>query len=216
MTDTVAVLGSGDVGQRLATGFAKKGHKVMMGTRDPRKEDVQAWLKEAGPNASAGTNAEAAKFGEVVVLATNWAGTENALRLAGAENLRGKLLLDVTNPLDFSSGGPALALGHKDSGGEQVQRWVPEAKVVKTLNMVTNAHMVDPDVPGGNPTILYCGDDAAAKAKALAILRELGHEDPADFGGIEAARHLEALAMVWIVYGVRTNHWAHAIRIVNR
>src|SRR5581483_6850111 len=135
----IGVIGSGDVGKRLATGFAKLGHPVMMGTREPKREDVVAWAKESG--AKAGTNAEAAAFGEVLVLATAWEGTRKALEIAGLQNLKGKLLLDVTNPLAFVEEGkpPVLAVSGSDSAGESVARWAPGAKVVKTLNMVNNA-----------------------------------------------------------------------------
>ncbi|MEA3198904.1 MAG: 8-hydroxy-5-deazaflavin:NADPH oxidoreductase [Thermoplasmata archaeon] len=209
----IGVIGSGDVGKQLAGAFAKLGHPVTMGTREPGREDVVAWTKETG--AKAGTNAEAATFGEVVVLATDWSGTENAVRLAGPERLRGKLLIDVTNPLTYREGGlpPLLAVSGNDSAGERVQRWAPGAKVVKTLNVVSHAQMDDPGA-FGDPTMFVAGDDEAAKRRAEELLRELGWRDIIDLGGIEAARLLEAIALVWIVHGFRTGKWTHALKMI--
>jgi 8-hydroxy-5-deazaflavin:NADPH oxidoreductase len=128
----IGILGTGDVGQALGTGFANLGHQVMMGSRDAGNAKMKAWISSAGKNAAGGTFAEAARFGELVVLATLWSGTESALKLAEPRNLAGKVVIDATNPLVFAPGKPpALALGHTDSGGEQVQRWLPDARVVK-------------------------------------------------------------------------------------
>ena len=166
----VGVLGTGDVGRALGRGFVSRGHEVMMGSRDPSSEKVREWVAKQGSRASSGTNAEAATFGELIVLATKWTGTENALRLAGEENLRGKVLIDATNPLHVEPGKPpSLALGHTDSGGEQVQRWAPGARVVKAFNIVGNPHMVDPVFPEGQPDMFICGNDADAKAKVTEI-----------------------------------------------
>ena len=134
------MLGSGVVGQALGRGLAALGHEVTMGTREPAGDKTRAGVEQAGGTASAGTFAEPATFAEIAFLATLWSGTESALRLAGATNLAGKVVVDATNPLDFGSGvPPRLALGHTDSGGEQVQRWLPEARVVKAFNIVGNA-----------------------------------------------------------------------------
>lgn len=213
------MLGTGDVGQRLASGFLSKGYPVTMGTRTPDKEDVRSWLKGAGPGAAVQPLPMAAKTGDVIVLATAWHGTENALTLAGHENLRGKLLLDVTNPLAHGPDGPTLALGHTDSGGEQVQRWAPGARVVKALNVVTNAMMVDPPrLDGHTPDMPYCGDDEAAKREARALLRDLGWPDASllDYGPLRQARLLEPLAMLWIAYGIQNDHWTHAWKLLGR
>ncbi|HCS47087.1 MAG TPA: hypothetical protein DIW61_02040, partial [Candidatus Aminicenantes bacterium] len=117
----IGVLGTGDVGRVLGAGFAALGHEVMIGSRNPQQEKVREWLKKTGPKTSAGTFAEAAAFGEIAVLAILWTGTENAIKLAGPQNLAGKVLIDVTNPLDFSAGAPGLAVGHTDSAGERVR-----------------------------------------------------------------------------------------------
>src|SRR5690348_10680123 len=121
----IGVLGTGDVGRVLGSAFARLGHDVKIGSREPRSDKLRVWLEQTGPNATSGTFAEAAAFGEVVVLATLWSGTQSALGLAGPDQLSGKVVIDATNPLDFSQGAPRLALGHTDSGGEQVQRWLP-------------------------------------------------------------------------------------------
>lgn len=210
----IGVIGSGDVGKRLAGAFAKLGHPVTMGTREPQREDVQAWVKETGHGVKAGTNQEAARFGEIVVLATDWSGTENALRLAGPSNLQGKVLLDVTNPLTYRDGAPPLlAVSGEDSAGERVQRWAPGAKAVKSLNVVNNAQMVDPGAFGG-PTMFLCGEDEDAKKAVEGLLRELGWTDVIDLGGIDASRMMEALALVWIVHGFRTGKWTHALKML--
>jgi 8-hydroxy-5-deazaflavin:NADPH oxidoreductase len=131
--------------------------------------------------------------------------------LAGA--LDGAVLVDATNPLDFSSGRPGLIVGTTDSLGERVQRAVPAARVVKAYDTVGNALVVDPDLPGGPPTMPIAGDDAAAKQPVTGLLRGTGW-DVADLGGIEASRWLEAMCMVWSVYGFATGTWTHAFRLL--
>src|SRR5215510_4991940 len=171
----IAILGTGDVGQALGHGFIRLGHEVKMGSREAGGEKARAWVAKTGKGASEGTFADAASFGEMVILATLWSGTENALRLARAENLAGKVVIDATNPLVFSPGKPpALALGHTDSGGEQVQRWLPGSRVVKCFNIVGNAHMVHPDFPGGPPDMFLCGNDPDAKQTVAGICKDFG------------------------------------------
>ena len=150
----VGIVGSGQVAQALARGFAALGHRVKLGSRTPEK--LSDFVGELGGGASAGTFAEAAEFGELGVLATLWSGTEHALELAEARRtLGGKVVIDVTNPLVFHEGGPpTLALGHTDSGGEQVQRWLPESRVVKAFTIVGNTLFFRPGGPGGPPTML--------------------------------------------------------------
>src|SRR5262249_46393346 len=123
----IGIIGSGVVGQTLGSGFAALGHDVKLGTREPWGDRAQAWASRAAAKGSAASFRDAATFAEVAVLATMWSGTENALRLAGPENFKGKVVIDATNPLAPAQGGPPrLALGHTDSGGEQVQRWLPD------------------------------------------------------------------------------------------
>ncbi len=212
----VGILGTGDVGRSLAAGFMKNGHDVKLGTRDPKSEHVLAWLKTAEPKASAGTFGEAARFGELAVLATKWTGTENAVQLAKPENLAGKVVVDVTNPLLFDgTGGPRLALGQTDSGGEQVQRWLPDSKVVKAWNMVNAAFMVDPKFRGGDPDMFICGNDEKAKTAVRDILRSFGWKSVVDIGGIDGARILEPLVILWVKYGTITGRWDHAFKMVH-
>ncbi len=212
----VGILGSGDVGHALGTAFVTLGHDVKMGSRDPKGEKVRSWVSKNGSRASAGTFDETAAFSELAVLATLWSGTENAIRLAGPENLAGKIVIDATNPLIFKPGEPpALALGHNDSGGEQVQRWLPRSKVVKAFNMIGHAHMFRPQFPGGPPELFYCGNDAGAKKTVAEILTGFGLET-FDIGGIEGARLLEPLCILWVLYGLKTNSWNHAFKLLKR
>jgi 8-hydroxy-5-deazaflavin:NADPH oxidoreductase len=212
----IGILGTGDVGKSLAAGLQKPGNRVMLGSRSPQGDTLQKWLSLSGKGAKAGSFAEAAKFGEVVIIATLWSGTENALALAGKENLAGKVVIDATNPLVFSAGRPPeLALGHRDSGGEQVQRWLPASRVVKCFNMVGHSHMVNPSFPGGPPDMFICGNDAAAKGTVTSILASLGW--PAtDLGGIEGARLLEPLCLLWVAFGVHTGAWNHALKMLRK
>jgi len=212
----IGILGTGDVARSLAAGFLKLSHAVRLGTRDPGSAKVKEWLAYAGKGAGAVTFADAAAFSEIVVLATLWSGTENALKLAGKKALAGKVVIDATNPLVFRPGAPpALALGHTDSGGEQVQRWLPESRVVKCFNMVGHAHMVSPSFPGGPPDMFYCGNDAAAKETVAKLLTQLGWPST-DLGGIEYARVLEPLCILWVAYGMRTGTWNHALKMIRK
>jgi hypothetical protein len=209
----VGILGSGVVAQALAAGFLKLGHDVKLGSREPKK--LQPWLDKAGKHVSAGSFEETARFADIAVLASLWTGTENLLKLAGAPaTLAGKLVIDVTNPLIYETGKmPRLALGHTDSGGEQVQRWLPQSKVVKAFNTVGSAHMVEPKFPGGPPDMFICGDDASAKQVVAGICKNFGW-GVVDAGGIEGARLLEPLCILWVEYGLRTQTWNHAFKLL--
>ena len=212
----VGVLGSGNVGQVLGAGFASLGHTVMLGTREPQSDKVRAWVQKTGSHASAGTFAEAAVFADLAVLATLWDGTENAVKLAGADHLAGKVVIDATNPLRFAPNAPpTLALGTTDSAGEMVQRWLPKSRVVKAFNTIGNAHMINPKFLGGPPDMFLCGHDESAKKEVSEICSAFGL-NPIDLGGIEMARYLEPLAMLWILYGFRTNTWNHAFKLLHR
>ncbi len=212
----VAILGSGGVGQDLGLGFIGLGHEVRMGSRDPGKAEIKAWLAKAGKKASAGTFAQAAEFGQLAVLATQWSGTENAIRLAGPGNLAGKVVIDATNPLAARPNAlPGLAVCGEDSAGEQVQRWLPGAKVVKAFNTVNHAHMVKPSFPGGPPDMFLCGNDAEAREQVAAICRDFGW-GVIDLGGIEAARLLEPLALVYIQNAIRTRNWNCAFKLLRK
>src|SRR5919198_1328392 len=195
----IGVLGSGDVGRVLGRGFAAAGHAVKLGSRDPDSEKLREWLEDAGENARTGTFADAAQFAEIAIFATVRTGARNALDLAGPLNLAGKVVVDCTNPLDFTRGmPPRLALAGADSGGEQVQRWLPKSRVVKCFNVVGSPHMVNPSFPDGKPTMFVAGNDEAAKRTVSDLCVELGWPPSLDVGGIEASRYLEAMAMVWV------------------
>jgi 8-hydroxy-5-deazaflavin:NADPH oxidoreductase len=215
------ILGSGDVGRRLGDGFIELGHMVKIGTRDPSKGEVVQWVSNHGGEegkASAGTFTDAASFGEMIVIATSWDGTSNAIKMADPTNFAGKIVIDVTNPLDFSKGmPPKLAVGYSDSAGETVQRLIPEAKVVKAFNIVGNPHFVHPDFPnGGPPTMFICGNDEEAKKVVKDnILTKFGWET-VDIGGIDGARLLEPIAFLWITYYFRTGTGNHAFKLLRK
>lgn len=212
----IGILGSGDVGQALGSGFVSLGHEVKMGSREADNEKARAWVAKTRQRASTGTFAEAAAFADLAVLATLWSGTENALGLAGAQNLAGKIVIDATNPLLYTPNAPpSLALGHTDSGGEQVQRWLPESRVVKCFNIVGHAHMVHPDFPGGPPNMFLCGNDADAKKTVTEICQKFGWP-VIDIGGIEGARLLEPICILWVLYGILTNSWNHAFKLLRK
>jgi predicted dinucleotide-binding enzyme len=205
----VAILGAGSVGQALARGFVSLGHETTFGSREPTGDKPRKATASV-PGSRAAFFAAAAKDAELIVLATPWDGTQNALYLAGAQNLAGKVLIDVTNPVAVSSGGgPKLALGFNTSGGEQVQAWAPQAKVVKAFNTVGNGMMVKPPLRNP-PTMFIAGNDKGAKQSVTALLGQFGWE-AADLGGIEASRLLEPLAMVWLLHAFKKNAWMFAL-----
>lgn len=212
----IGILGTGDVGRTLGSAFLTLGHEVKMGSRSAGNEKAVAWVRGAGPKGSEGSFADAARFAETIVLATLGTANESALRAAGPEHFRGKLLLDTTNPLSFAPGRPpTLAVGPNDSGGEQVQRLLPEARVVKVFNTVGHAHMFRPDFPGGPPDMFLCGNDEGARREVAALLREFGW-GAVDLGGIEASRYLEAMCIVWVLHGVRSGSWNHAFKLLKK
>lgn len=189
----IAVIGTGNVGSVLGKRWATSGHQVVFGSRDPNSTKVRDLVQAAGENAGAATIDEAAAEAEVVVLATPWAGTEQALQAAG--DLAGKVLVDCTNPLVPDNSG--LVIGHTSSGGEQVAAWAPGAQVVKAFNSTGSANMADPDYNGQSLTMFICGDDAEAKANVAELAADLDF-DAIDAGPLLATRYLESLAMLWI------------------
>ena len=206
----IAVLGTGMVGQALASGLARLGHTVTVGTRDPEatlartEPDAMgtppfaAWHADHGDIALA-TYADATKGAELVVLAGNGAAALDMLAAAGSDNLAGSVLIDISNPLDFSAGfPPTLFVKDTDSLGEQIQAAFPETRVVKTLNTLTAPLMVDPGLLGEATTVFVSGDDAAAKSTVTEILTGFGHQDVIDLGGIETARGTEMLLPLWL------------------
>lgn len=211
----IAVLGTGIVGQTLASGLVGLGHDVMMGTRDVQEklqEDgadrygnppVKDWIAANG-SVKLVSFADAAEFGELVINATNGANSLNALDLATEENLAGKVILDVSNPLDFSKGMPPSLieeLNNTNSLGEEIQKEFPASKVVKTFNTMNCFLMVNPkSVGGGNHVNYISGNDAEAKAKVKSLLKEFGWKDEnlLDLGDITAARAQESVLLIWL------------------
>jgi predicted dinucleotide-binding enzyme len=207
----IGVLGTGIVGRTLASKLVSLGHEVMMGSRQAGNEAAAAWAKESGQLADEGNFSEAAGFGELVVNATSGAASMDALVSAEAENLTGKVLLDVANPLDFSAGmPPTLTVCNDDSLAEQIQRTFPETRVVKSLNTVNADVMVEPGIVPGSHTVFVAGDDSGAKETVKQLLVDFGWpaEDVMDLGGIRAARGVEMFLPLWLgLYGASgTSH----------
>ena len=203
----IGVLGTGMVGQAIGTKLVQLGHTVKMGSRVAAHEKAVAWAKGNGSSASYGIFSQAAAFGEMLFNCTHGVASLDVLRLAGEENLNGKVLIDVSNPLDFSKGmPPTLSVSNDDSLGEQIQKAFPKVNVVKALNTVNAMVMVNPDqVNGGDHTLFLCGNDAVAKSKAAAMLRSFGWKEEAmiDLGDITNARGTEMILPLWVrLYGV--------------
>ena len=205
----VGVLGSGIVGQTIGAKLAERGVDVVLGTRTPQQRDekrgmgapLSEWIAKVGNRGRLGTFAEAAAHGELVINATSGMGSLEALTLAGANNLDDKIVIDVSNPLDFSKGmPPSLSICNTDSLGEQIQRAFPRAKVVKTLNTTTASVMVDPNhVAGGDHDIFVSGNDAEAKQRVSSLLKEwFGWKSVIDLGDITTARGAEMLLPIWV------------------
>jgi NADPH-dependent F420 reductase len=212
----IGIIGSGVVGQQLGFGFLKAGHEVKIGTRNTSK--LNEWLEKAGENASTGSFTEAAVYGEVVILATLWSGTKPAIESAGKDNLKNKILIDVTNPLDFSQGvPPKLAAEIGNSGGEQIQNWLPDTKVVKAFNTISAYIMISPvREEGGDPDLFIAGNDEEAKHQVSKLAAQLGWKSVIDMGGISQSYWLETFAMLWIQYGFKFNNWTHAFKLMKK
>ncbi len=194
----IAILGTGMVGQTIGKKLAQLGHEVRMGSRSAKSEAVQAFVKDAGGKASAGTFEDAARFCDLAFNCTKGSASIAAITLTGTESLQGKILIDVSNPLDLSRGAPTLFTGRDDSLGEQIQREVPSAKVVKTLNTVNASIMVDASKLTSDHDMFLCGNDADAKQKVSAYLREwFGWKSLIDLGDITGARAMESYVQFW-------------------
>ena len=215
----IAVLGTGQVGETIATKLLSLGHQVKMGSRTANNEKAVAFVAKFSENASQGTFAEAAQFGEVIVNATSGAGSLEALSLAGENNLNGKILIDVSNPLDFSNGQPAtLFSANTTSLGEEIQAKFPQAKVVKTLNTMWNGLMVNPKMIGnGDHNVFVSGNDADAKEKVKEILVSFDWtaSNIIDLGDITTARGPEMYLPLWLRIWGATQNGAFNIKIVS-
>jgi predicted dinucleotide-binding enzyme len=213
----IGVLGSGTVGKVLGEGLLRHGHQVVMGTRSPNGESAQKWVAQT-PGASAQTFAEAAKFGELVILAVLGRVVDEVIRLAGPENLAGKAVMDATNPIADAppvKGVLQFSTGPNQSLAEQIQAMAPQAHIVKAFNSVGAARMVNPKFEQGPPTMFYCGDDESAKGQVADIIRQFGWE-PFDCGALIAARAIEPLCMLWCIPGFLSNRWTHAFKLLTK
>jgi NADPH-dependent F420 reductase len=199
-----AVLGTGMVGEALATKLVALGHEVMLGSRTATNEKAQAWAARAGTPARTGTFKDATHYGEVILNCTAGGASLDVLRSVDRSDLKGKVLIDVANPLDFSKGmPPTLTICNDDSLGERIQREFPEVRVVKALNTCHCQVMVDPSRVKGDHDLFICGNDQSAKEQVQEMLRELGWTSIIDLGDITNARGTEQLLPIWIrLYGL--------------
>ncbi len=191
----LAIIGAGDVGGALGANWAQKGYDILFGVRDPKAEKTQALVGKIGSKAKAVSPVEAAAAANVIVLSTPWPATEAAISSMGS--LKGKIVLDATNPLARGPDGISLEIGHAISGGEKVRGWASGAYVFKTLNTTGFGNMANPVFKGVKSVMFVAGDDAAAKPKVMQLVSDLGFE-VIDAGPLRNARLLEAHAMLWI------------------
>jgi predicted dinucleotide-binding enzyme len=208
----IGILGSADVAKALANGFLREGHEVKLSSREPAK--LSPWATENGKSASAGTFAEAAKFGDLIVVAVQGTALESAIGMAGAEHFKGKPVIDATNPIEMSGKSPKLAGSAGSSAGEKLQQMLPGGLVVKCFNTVGHAHFYKPKF-AETPDMFLCGDDENAKGQAASIVKSFGW-NPIDVGGIECAHYLEATAMVWILTAFKQNQWTQAFKLMRK
>jgi 8-hydroxy-5-deazaflavin:NADPH oxidoreductase len=210
----VGVIGSGIVGQTLAAGFVKHGFETMIGSRDAAK--LKGWAATAG--VKTGTSGEAAAFGELVVMAVKGTAALDAVKLVGSSSLAGKTVIDTTNPIADApptNGVLKFFTSLDESVMERLQKAAPEARFVKAFSSVGNSMMVNPELPGGPPTMFICGNVTNAKAEVADILGTFGWE-VADMGTAEAARAIEPLCMLWCIPGFLHNDWTHAFKLLKR
>jgi predicted dinucleotide-binding enzyme len=212
----IGIIGSSNVAQALGQGFLQLGHDVMLGSRDPQK--LVDWKDQAGEKAHSGTFREAAAFGDLLVLAVKGTAAEKALEMAGAENLRGKTVIDTTNPIADAPPVNGVLQYTTSLGGslmEQLQQAYPDTRFVKAFNSIGSPFMVNPDFGGEKPSMFICGNDEEAKSEISGILDRFGFEVE-DMGQVEAARAIEPLAILWCSPGFRRNQWTHAFRLLKK
>lgn len=210
----VGILGSGEVAKTLGAGFLKHGHGVLLATRDATK--LAEWQSQH-PTARIGSFADAAKFGEIVVLAVKGDAALEAVRLAGVPTLAGKVVIDTTNPIAAAppvNGVLSFFTSLDQSLMERLQKTFTEIRFVKAFNSAGSARMVNPQFAGGRPTMFICGNDAAAKQTASEVLDQFGWE-PLDMGSVEAARAIEPLCILWCIPGFLHNEWTHAFKVLH-
>ena len=209
----IGIIGSGIVAQTLGTGFLKHGYQVMLGSRDTSK--LAEWQKGTGDKALLGSFAETAKFGEIIVLAVKGSIAKNVLELLGHENLKGKTIIDATNPIADAApthGVLKFFTNLDKSLMEELQEMVPDANFVKAFNSVGSAFMINPSFES-KPTMFICGNNENAKKEVSKIIDQFGWET-ADFGMVESARAIEPLCMLWCINGLMKNEWTHAFKLL--
>lgn len=211
----IAVLGTGMVGNTIGKKLIELGYTVMMGSRTADNEKAAKFVSDNGSKALQGTFADAANFGELIFLCTKGEATLDIVQLAKPENFKGKVVIDISNPLDFSKGMPAsLFISNTDSLGEHVQKAMPEAHIVKTLNIVNCEVMVNPSKSNGDPTMFMSGNSAEAKEKVKGILEQFGWNDIIDLGDITTARGTEMMLPIWLRTYMATGNGYIAFKIV--
>lgn len=216
MKHKIGVLGSGQVGQTLASGFIRHGFQVMIASRDQSK--LAQWDKQSAESGSTGDFEDTAQFGEIIVLAVKGSAALDALHLAGIDNLSGKTIIDATNPIAAQApenGVIKFFTNLDNSLMEQLQQEVPQAHFVKAFSCVGNALMVDPDFGGEKPSMFICGNDKQAKEEVTEILTLFNWETE-DMGGVESARAIEPLCILWCIPGMLENRWGHAFKMLRQ
>jgi 8-hydroxy-5-deazaflavin:NADPH oxidoreductase len=210
----IGILGAGSVGKVLAKGWLDAGHSVKISSRDPMSESLFTWKEQMGPDCHIATFEEAAAFGDVIVLAINWSGVESVLKQTGQQALQNKVIIDLSNAVEFSET-PQLALKNI-SAGEMIQQWLPESRVVKTLNMVGSATMVNPHFSEGIPVMFLCGNDAAAKSTVQDLLQSIGWRDVIDLGDISRSALLESLMLTCLISEIRQQAFGSAFALLRK
>jgi 8-hydroxy-5-deazaflavin:NADPH oxidoreductase len=213
----IGILGSGLVGQVLGNGFLQEGNAVMLGTRDVQKQEVKDWHSK-NATGQVGTFAEAAAFADIIIIAVTGAIVTAAIELAGKENFKNKIVIDATNPIAKEppiNGVLKYFTTMEESLMEQIQHFIPEAKVVKAFSCVGNAYMYKPHFEEGKPTMFICGNDEEAKKDVELILENFGW-DVEDVGAAESARAIEPLCILWCLPGFLKNKWNHAFKLLKQ
>jgi len=210
----IGIIGAGSVGKVLAKGWIDAGHSVKISSRDPMSESLFTWKEQMGPDCHIATFEEAASFGEVIVLAINWSGVETVLKQISTTALQDKVIIDLSNAVEFSET-PQLAL-KGISAGELIQQWLPGSRVVKTLNMVGSATMVNPSFTEGRPVMYLCGNDEQAKSTVQLLLTSIGWQDVIDLGDISRSSLLESLMLTCLISEIRQQEFGSAFALLRK
>ncbi|HVK46511.1 MAG TPA: NAD(P)-binding domain-containing protein [Pseudobacter sp.] len=210
----IGIIGAGSVGKVLAKGWIDAGHSVKISSRDPMSESLFTWKEQMGPDCHIATFEEAASFGEVIVLAINWSGVETVLKQISTTALQDKVIIDLSNAVEFSET-PQLAL-KGISAGELIQQWLPGSRVVKTLNMVGSATMVNPSFTEGRPVMYLCGNDEQAKSTVQQLLTSIGWQDVIDLGDISRSSLLESLMLTCLISEIRQQEFGSAFALLRK